>query len=913
LAAAIESSQSEAFTTFSNFRDNAILIGILSVNKNATNLSDITQARFLLMSKFGETVGAAGGISTTNLQQAYNNSATPEIVTNSAEGALTIQNGEGTADNVTNLFEGKGSSAGPLSGTTSFIRADGLISGSSISTPGFTANTGGLTALTISATTYLNLPSATFTGGTVSGPTNFTSGLTANTISATTISGDTLYGDGSNLTNVPNIYNVDGSLTGARELSLGGNDLSIFDDTFMYRYVFENKNGFKAIDENTITTVFSINVGIATIDVNGIFQTQSSVYLNNLPPDNTTPYLLGLDGTNQVTAFDANYVYNSITGGTYSSGTLSLINNSGGTVSISGFSTGGSFTGGTVTGPTNFTSGLTANTISATTYLNLPSSTFTGGTVSGPTNFTSGLTANTISATTYLNLPTDIRVTGATYSYNNSFTFTNNTGGTFSVSFDFFTGYTAFSESITISPTKATSPIGTLSMSEPTSMDIQGNYLYIQSKGILRIVDVSRHSAPQLISTLSLGADQTQKLTVSGRYLYVVGDTPGILRIINISNPSSPVLVSTASTISADSNSIYAQGSYLYLTNETSQSLQIFDVSNPTSAISVSNTLIMSNPKSVFVQGNYAYVVGNTSGIIQVIDVSTPSSPTIVGSGSTSGTTPTSVYVVGRFAYVANSGSNNFRVIDVSTPSAPVSVGSSTITSATTVYVQGNYAYIAGASGSFGSGSFWVVDISNPASPQSLFGRSTSEFPTDIIVQGRYLYIISTGLGVLEVFDLGSSYIQQLEAGGIETTTLTTLSNATVGNDLTVVGGMNVNQSLNVQGDISARSVRVLPVALTVISNTATTDASLSSLFTLTLTGNTTLATPINGFSGQRILYQLKQDGTGSKLLTLSSGFRSGPITVTLSTAANTTDYLGVIYNAIDNKWDVLALNKGYS
>jgi hypothetical protein len=124
---------------------------------------------------------------------------------------------------------------------------------------------------------------------------------------------------------------------------------------------------------------------------------------------------------------------------------------------------------------------------------------------------------------------------------------------------------------------------------------------------------------------------------------------------------------------------------------------------------------------------------------------------------------------------------------------------------------------------------------------------------------------------------------------------------------------MNVNQSLNVQGDISARSVRVLPVALTVISNTATTNASQSSLFTLTLTGNTTLATPINGFSGQRILYQLKQDGTGSKLLTLSSGFRSGPITVTLSTAANTTDYLGVIYNAIDNRWDVLALNKGYS
>ena len=36
--------------------------------------------------------------------------------------------------------------------------------------------------------------------------------------------------------------------------------------------------------------------------------------------------------------------------------------------------TGSNFTGGTVTGPTNFTNGLTANTISATTYQNLPSS-----------------------------------------------------------------------------------------------------------------------------------------------------------------------------------------------------------------------------------------------------------------------------------------------------------------------------------------------------------------------------------------------------------------------------------------------------------------------------------------------------------------------------------------------------------
>jgi len=71
-----------------------------------------------------------------------------------------------------------------------------------------------------------------------------------------------------------------------------------------------------------------------------------------------------------------------------------------------------------------------------------------GGTVTGSTRFTNGLTATTISATTYYNLPTDIRVTGGTYS-NNTFTYRNNTGGTFNVLFNTVTGLTATTLNIT--------------------------------------------------------------------------------------------------------------------------------------------------------------------------------------------------------------------------------------------------------------------------------------------------------------------------------------------------------------------------------------------------------------------------------------------------------------------------------
>jgi hypothetical protein len=139
-----------------------------------------------------------------------------------------------------------------------------------------------------------------------------------------------------------------------------------------------------------------------------------------------------------------NYPDSYVTGFSLNNNTITLSQNridsySSFTISLSAYtgSTGVSgdylpLSGGTVTGATNFTGGLTANTISATTYQNLPvsgltggdnisvtgsngnftisftgttGSNFTGGTVSGATNFTNGLTANTISATTYQNLP----------------------------------------------------------------------------------------------------------------------------------------------------------------------------------------------------------------------------------------------------------------------------------------------------------------------------------------------------------------------------------------------------------------------------------------------------------------------------------------------------------------------------
>ena len=203
----------------------------------------------------------------------------------------------------------------------------------------------------------------------------------------------------------------------------------------------------------TIITLDKANqaYGFPQLNANGNFDniivesglTATTLTMTGLTSNTSDPNLLSIDTNGVVheypiSSFSGGSV-NSVTAGSglsgnTTTGNITLINTdpdqtvviTGGTniQIVSGYpnfginftgQTSSAFTGGTVSGATNFTNGLTANTLNVT-----------GNTL------LSGLTAATISATTYFNLPTDIRVTGGTYT-NGTATFTNNTGGTFNV------------------------------------------------------------------------------------------------------------------------------------------------------------------------------------------------------------------------------------------------------------------------------------------------------------------------------------------------------------------------------------------------------------------------------------------------------------------------------------------------
>ncbi|MEK7648989.1 MAG: hypothetical protein AAB400_03690 [Patescibacteria group bacterium] len=246
-------------------------------------------------------------------------------------------------------------------------------------------------------------------------------------------------------------------------------------------------------------------------------------------------------------------------------------------------------------------------------------------------------------------------------------------------------------------------------------------------------------------------------IAVQGRYAYVVSTTAARLEIFDISNPASPTVVNTGGlALSSGPNSIAIQGRYVYIANSSTTTFSIVDVSNPTSPSIISNPTVVANAIGITVQGRYAYVVSGppastANGTLQIFDISNPASvPAVIGTVAT-GNNPTSEPVVqGRYLYLNNPA--DFTV----------------------------------------AGTMQIFDVSNPASPSSVGTVGTGTGPVNLDVAGRYVFVPNSVTNTIQVFDVGGSYVQQMEVGGLEATSGQIRNNLSVNNDLSVGGGINV-------------------------------------------------------------------------------------------------------------------------
>ena len=274
----------------------------------------------------------------------------------------------------------------------------------------------------------------------------------------------------------------------------------------------------------------------------------------------------------------------------------------------------------------------------------------------------------------------------------------------------------------------------TLTLSVTTNEEVSISNATLGGESVNFIRNVS-HEGKITNGTAALSSPRS--VFVQGDYAYVASFSSNALEIVNISNPATPTHV----------GKIYNGRSTGKDNNGNEYTSQSSDVSGAE----------LNKPRSVFVQGDYAYVISenshpNYNGALEIIDITEKDNPKHKGKiyrGRTDGTAtsalsadgngaalgwPTSVFVQGDYAYIASRNSNALEIVNISNPTNPTHAGKiyrgrtdGTATSALTsdgtgaalerahaVFVQGDYAYVV----SHGSGgALEIVDISTPTNP----------------------------------------------------------------------------------------------------------------------------------------------------------------------------------------------------
>jgi len=346
-----------------------------------------------------------------------------------------------------------------------------------------------------------------------------------------------------------------------------------------------------------------------------------------------------------------------------------------------------------------------------------------------------------------------------------------------------------------------------------------GRYLYAAAFSLskLYVYDVSNPASPAVINGTGTALNSgPQGIALAGHYIYAAEYSGKKLEVIDVSNPNAPSVVGSVALIN-HGNSVTISGRYAYVATDTG--VDVIDVSNPALPVKITNVSVGASAYSVFASGRYVYVTtpnNGTNAFMKVIDMITN---TVVGSfnlsGGASGAVicglnygPRSVYVQGRYAFVGNCGNSSLDIFDVSNPTLGAGTPTKTLSTGSVgpqaVFVQGRYLYAALNTSGTAPSQLGVYDISTISSTALVGTVSTASTPESLYISGRYAYVPTFSGANFQIFDLGGAYVQQFEAGGIESGTLTVNSDAGISGNTSITGGLQVGESLAVTGNVSS-------------------------------------------------------------------------------------------------------------
>lgn len=222
------------------------------------------------------------------------------------------------------------------------------------------------------------------------------------------------------------------------------------------------------------------------------------------------------------------------------------------------------------------------------------------------------------------------------------------------------------------------------------------------------------------------------------------------------------------------------------------------------------------------------------------------------------------------------------------------------------------------------SGTWPLASIQNDTSA-SWITKVTDETGT-----GSWVFATSPTLTTPRFVDLGSindsngNKLLSFNLAG-SAVNFVQISNDVTGKNPTIQGNgtdANVGLILSAKGNGIISSDRAFVTRVVPLTDAATisTNAATGNIFSVTLGGNRILGNPSNPTPGQKAIWIISQDATGSRTLSYHSVFRFGSdiTSPTLTTTAGSNDYIAAIYNirgsaARAQSWDVVSVVLGYA
>jgi hypothetical protein len=168
--------------------------------------------------------------------------------------------------------------------------------------------------------------------------------------------------------------------------------------------------------------------------------------------------------------------------------------------------------------------------------------------------------------------------------------------------------------------------------------------------------------------------------------------------------------------------------------------------------------------------------------------------------------------------------------------------------------------------------------------------------------------VVRGGVNTVTVTAGGSDHFNT--AAGPTTDTLTLLGD---GASYQYVAATAVWMSQSDDSSLASMDIRYknVPITLT-FATPLNTNVALGNYFrTAAITTAFTLANPTNPTDGQVVTWELLQDATGSRVMTLDTQFVLGGFVATLS-GASKRDFLTAVYNSVTTKWYVTQFAKNY-